>query len=312
MTKYVVTGAAGFIGSHIAETLVRKGGEVVAVDNLFTGKKENLKHLLKDLRFVKADIRDTDKMQRHMRGTDAVFHLAAIPSVPRSVAEPVITNEVNVGGTLSVLKAALDAGVRRVVYSSSSSAYGDSPRLPKVETMKPEPLSPYAAQKLMGEYYARIFNDIYGLETVSLRYFNVFGPRQDPKSQYAAVVPKFITLLASSRPPVIFGNGKQSRDFTYIDNVVDANLLAAKAPKTNGKVVNIACGERTTVNELARLIAKIMGKNIGPVYKPARKGDVLHSLAGIALAKKTLGYKPAVSLEDGLKKTVEFFTRSSA
>ncbi len=311
MTKCLVTGAAGFIGSHLAETLVKRGFEVAGVDNFITGRRENIRQFETSIEFIEADVRDAEKMKKLMQGVDTVFHTAALPSVPRSVAEPELSNDINVNGTLTVLLAARDAGVRRVVYSASSSAYGDTPTLPKVETMPPDPLSPYAAQKLMGEYYCSVANRVYGVETVSLRYFNVFGPRQDPASEYAAVVPNFITRLEKNEPPIIFGDGEQSRDFTYIESVVDASLLAAAAGDAAGKVINIACGERTTVTELALLIAGIMKKDIAPVYEPPRKGDVLHSLADISLAEKVLGFKPAVSLEEGLRKTVEFFTSSA-
>lgn len=306
--KTVVTGAAGFIGSHVTEALAGRGDEVTAIDNFITGRRENVKHFPEEVRFEEADIRDTAKMKDFFKDAEAVFHLAALPSVPRSVADPELSNDINVNGTLSILIAARDAGVRRVVYSSSSSVYGDTPTLPKIENMKPSPLSPYAAQKLMGEYYCLLFNQIYGLETASLRYFNVFGPRQDPSSQYAAVVPKFITLIMQDTPPVIFGDGEQSRDFTYVDNVVACNLLASEKPDAAGNVMNVACGERTTVNELARMIAGILGKDIEPVHEPARQGDVKHSLADITAAREIIGFEPGVDLKQGLEKTAEFFT----
>lgn len=304
---YLVTGGAGFIGSHLVEELVKQGQGVRVIDNLSTGKKENIKPFLEKIEFTEGDIRDLELVRAAMDGVDYVLHQAAVPSVPRSVKDPLISNSVNVEGTLNILVAARDADVKRVVYASSSSVYGDTPVLPKHEDMKQEPRSPYAVSKLGGELYCQAFYHVYGLETVALRYFNVFGPRQDPKSQYAAVVPKFITALLHVETPTIFGDGEQSRDFTYIENVVAANLLATKASGVAGEVFNIACGERITINELACMLADIIGVNIEPEHTPPRPGDVLHSLADISKAKELLGYEVKVSTPEGLEQTVEWY-----
>ena len=304
---YLVTGGAGFIGSHIVERLVREGQKVRVIDNLSTGKKKNIEPFLEKTEFVEGDIRDLEPLREAMDGVDYVLHQAAVASVPRSVKDPLTSNSVNVEGTLNILITARDADVKRVVYASSSSVYGDTPTLPKHEDMKQEPRSPYAVSKLGGELYCQAFYHIYGLETIALRYFNVFGPRQDPKSQYAAVVPKFITALLHGEPPTIFGDGEQSRDFTYIENVVEANLLAAKASGVAGEVFNIACGERITINELACMLAEIIGVNIEPEHTPPRSGDVLHSLADISKAKRLLGYEVKVSTPEGLEQTVEWY-----
>lgn len=312
MTKlYLVTGGAGFIGSHIVERLVREGHKVRVIDNLSTGNKENIEPFVEEIEFIEGDIRDLELVREAMEGVDYVLHQAAVPSVPRSVKDPLMTNAANVDGTLNILITARDTGVKRVVYASSSSAYGDAPILPKHEEMKPEPRSPYAVSKLAGELYCQAFYHVYGLETVALRYFNVFGPRQDPESQYAAVVPKFIMALLSGEPPTIFGDGEQSRDFTYIENVVEANLLAAEAPDAAGEVFNIACGERITVNELTRLLAEIAGANpeLKPEYAPQRPGDVRHSLADISKAGRLLGYEVKVSASEGLKQAVEWYRK---
>lgn len=304
---YLVTGGAGFIGSHLVEELVKQGQRVRVIDNLSTGKKENIKPFLEEIEFIEGDIRDLELVREAMDGIDYVLHQAAVPSVPRSVKDPLTTNSVNIGGTLNVLIAAQGAGVKRVVYASSSSVYGDTPVLPKYEDMKQEPRSPYAVSKLGGELYCQAFYHVYGLETVALRYFNVFGPRQDPKSQYAAAVPKFITALLHGEPPTIFGDGEQSRDFTYIENVVVANLLAAKAPAVAGEVFNIACGERITINELVHMLAEIIGVNIEPEHTLPRPGDVLHSLADISKARELLGYGVKVNSHAGLARTVEWY-----
>ena len=304
---YLVTGGAGFIGSHIVERLVREGQKVRVIDNLSTGEKKNIEPFLEKTEFVEGDIRDLEPLREAMDGVDYVLHQAAVASVPRSVKDPLTSNSVNVEGTLNILITARDADVKRVVYASSSSVYGDTPTLPKHEDMKQEPRSPYAVSKLGGELYCQAFYHIYGLETIALRYFNVFGPRQDPKSQYAAVVPKFITALLHGEPPTIFGDGEQSRDFTYIENVVEANLLAAKASGVAGEVFNIACGERITINELACMLAEIIGVNIEPEHTPPRSGDVLHSLADISKAKRLLGYEVKVSTPEGLEQTVEWY-----
>ena len=305
--RFIVTGGAGFIGSNIVIELVKNNNEVVVIDNLLTGKFNNLSGVMDQIRFVEGDIQDLDLLKREFIDIDYVLHQAALPSVPRSVDDPIASNQNNVDGTLNVLVAARDAEVKRVVYAASSSAYGNSPSLPKKEDMKPDPLSPYAITKLVGEQYCKVFYELYGLETVSLRYFNVFGPHQDPNSQYAAVIPKFITAMLNDESPVIFGDGEQSRDFTYIQNNVDANLLACEVTGVAGKMFNIASGERISLNELVAMLKKILGKKIEPVYKEPRPGDVKHSLADITLAREILGYKPRYGFEDGLKKTVEWF-----
>jgi len=304
---YLVTGAAGFIGSHIAEALVNQGERVKVLDNFVTGKRENLAPFLDQIELVEGDLRNPSDVSRAVEGVEIVFHEGALPSVPKSVEDPVGSNESNITGTLNLLMAARDAGVRRVVYAASSSAYGDSPTLPKEETMTPAPLSPYATQKYVGELYCRNFYDLFGLETVALRYFNVFGPRQDPMSQYAAVIPKFITALAEGKPPTIYGDGEQSRDFTYVENVVRANLLAARAEGIAGQMMNFACGERYTLNEILAKLQKIMKTDIKPIFADSRPGDVKHSLADIRKSRELLGYTPHVSLEEGLKRTVAFF-----
>jgi nucleoside-diphosphate-sugar epimerase len=277
------------------------------IDNLSTGNRRNIEPFLEEIEFIECDIRDLDLVTEAMEGVDYVLHQAAVPSVPRSVKDPLTSNSANVEGTLNVLLAARDANVKRVVYASSSSVYGDTPVLPKHEDMKQAPRSPYAVSKLAGEVYCQAFYHTYGLETVALRYFNVFGPRQDPKSQYAAVVPKFISALLQNNPPTVFGDGEQSRDFTYVQNVVEANLLAAKAPNVAGEVFNIACGERLTVNELARVLAETIGVNVEPEYTSGRPGDVLHSLADISKARELLGYAVKVNASHGLKETVDWY-----
>lgn len=307
---YLVTGGAGFIGSHIAEALVGRGDRVRVLDNLMTGKRENLKHLISDIQFIEGDIRDFDTVRRAMDGVGIVFHEAAIPSVPRSVKEPVLNHEVNVNGTFNVLLAARDAGVRRVVYAASSSAYGEKGTDAKVETQLPDPLSPYAVAKLVGEFYCRVFTGVYGLETVALRYFNVFGPRQDPSSPYSGVISKFITELLNGRQPVIFGDGEQSRDFTYVANVVDANLRAADAPAASGHIINLGLNQRTTLNQLLDELQRIIGASVKPVYHEARPGDIRHSLADVTLATELLDYHPQVDLADGLRQTVEWYRQN--
>jgi UDP-glucose 4-epimerase len=305
--RILVTGGAGFIGSHLAEKLVGLGHEVIVLDDLSTGREENIVHLRDSITFIKGSITDRALLSRVMEGVQVVFHQAALGSVPRSVEDPVTTHEVNITGTFNVLLAARDAGVKRVVYAASSSAYGDTPTLPKVETMLPNPLSPYAVSKLVGEYYCQVFTRVYGLETVSLRYFNVFGPRQNPHSQYAAVIPKFITAALKDEPLSVFGDGEQSRDFTYIDNVVQANLLAMASPHAVGKVYNVACGGRYTLNELIRQLEAIFGRQLEVQYLPPRAGDVKHSEASITEAQRDLGYRVLVSFEEGLKKTAEWY-----
>lgn len=303
----LVTGGAGFIGSHITERLVQLGHTVTVLDDLSTGREENIAHLEGRLRFVKGSITDRALLQEVMQGIEVVFHQAALGSVPRSVEDPLTTHEVNVTGTFNVLLTAWDAGVKRVVYAASSSAYGDTPTLPKVETMLPSPLSPYAVSKLVGEYYCQVFARVYGLETVSLRYFNVFGPRQNPDSQYAAVIPRFITSALKGEPLTVFGDGEQSRDFTYIENVVRANLLAMESPHAVGKVYNVACGGRYTLNELIRQLETILGRKLEVKYLPPRAGDVKHSEASIQLAREDLQYEVRVSFEQGLSQTVKWY-----
>ena len=305
--RFIVTGGAGFIGSNIVDRLVAEDNEVVVIDNLLTSKIDNLKDVMSRIKFVNGDIQDLDLLAKEFDGADYVLHQAALASVPRSIDNPIASNQNNIDGTLNVLVAARDAGVKRVVYAASSSAYGNTPTLPKYEGMAPDPLSPYAITKLVGEQYCKVFYDIYGLETVSLRYFNVFGPRQDPNSQYAAVIPKFITAMLNDERPVIFGDGEQSRDFTYVQNNVDANLLACTAANTAGRMFNIACGERITLNQLVEVLNDILGKDIEPVHEDERAGDVKHSLADISLAGDVLGYEPEYDFKEGLLKTVEWF-----
>jgi UDP-glucose 4-epimerase len=312
MSKYCVTGGAGFIGSHLVEHLVAQGHQVVVVDNFSTGKMANIAHLSRAIDLYEADVRDLEALRPAFAGVDVVFHQAALPSVPRSVRDPVSTTEANVLGTLNVLIAARDAGVRRVVLASSSSVYGANPQLPKQEGLELQPLSPYAASKLACEAYASAFWHSYGLETVSLRYFNVFGPRQDPTSQYAAAIPIFLRRMLSGEPPVVFGDGEQTRDFTYVLNVVQANILAATAPEAPGKVFNIACGQQVSVNQLVSRLNELLRTALSPEYAPPRPGDVRHSVADVALARQVLGYEPQVSFDEGLARTVEWFLQHRA
>jgi nucleoside-diphosphate-sugar epimerase len=307
MSKYLVTGGAGFIGSNLARRLLSGGEEVVILDDFSTGKSENIEDIEDRLTLITGDICDIDTVRRAMRGIDYVFHHAAVVSVPRSVDDPARTNDVNVTGTLNCLMAARDAGAARFVFAASSSAYGESPELPKREEMKPHPLSPYGVSKLVGEMYCRVFYEVYGLPTVSLRYFNIFGPYQDPGSQYAAVVPIFIARLLRGESPVVFGDGEQSRDFTYIDNAVQANLLAVKSAKADGKIFNVACGDRYTINELVAHLQHLTGSDKAPTYVEPRPGDIRHSMGDISAAERALGYKPEVSFEEGLKRTVAWF-----
>jgi UDP-glucose 4-epimerase len=302
--KAIITGGAGFIGSNLAEVLSRGNG-VIIVDDLSTGNEANIRGL--DIEFVKGSVTDLDLLRTTFKDADYVFHQAAIPSVPRSIKDPISTNEANVNGTLNVLVAAMDVGVKKVIYASSSSVYGDTPELPKREDMKPNPLSPYAVTKLMGEYYCKVFNDVYDLKTVSLRYFNVYGPKQDPYSDYAAVIPKFIKRVQEGKPPIIYGDGNQTRDFTSVDDVVSANILAAGSDAEG--VYNVATGKRITINELAKEIMAIMGRDLNPIHEKPREGDVLHSLGDITKAKKDFGYEPGDNLEENLKDTVNWFRR---
>jgi UDP-glucose 4-epimerase len=310
MEKFLVTGGAGFIGSNICRRLVEEGYFVRVVDNLLTGKKSNLEGVMDNVEFIEADMGDDAVARSALKDIDVVLHQGALPSVPRSVDNPAATHRHCVDATFTLLLAARDAGVKRFVYASSSSAYGDTPTLPKVETMPPSPLSPYAVGKLVGEYYCSVFYNVYGLETISLRYFNVFGPYQDPTSQYAAAIPAFVTAILKDEPPTIYGDGQQSRDFTYVDNVVEANLLAARAKQTKGEVLNIACGEAITVNAIIDMINEILGKDIKPIYTDPRPGDVRHSLADISAVKKLLGFKPKVSFRNGLQKAIDWYRKN--
>jgi len=304
----LVTGGAGFIGSHIASALTKDGARVRVLDDLSTGHRENIDEIGGDVDFIQGSVADEDLLNKVLEDVELVFHEAAIPSVPRSVEAPRQTHIASVDGTFSLLVAARDRGVRRVVYAASSSAYGDQPTLPKSEEMRPDPLSPYAVAKLVGEYYCRAFTRVYGLETVSLRYFNVFGPRQDPGSQYSGVVSRFISVLLSNERPVIYGDGEQSRDFTYIDNVVFANLSAASAKEASGKVINVANGQRITLNQLLAELKELMGKqDVTAEYLEPRVGDVRHSLADITMARELLGYESKVDLREGLQRTIDWF-----
>jgi UDP-glucose 4-epimerase len=309
MALYLITGIAGFIGSSIARALLAQGGQVRGIDNFSTGKRENIAEILGDIDFRDTDLADIDRVNDACRGVDYIFHEAAIPSVPKSVLDPLGSNRANVDGTVHLLIAAKEARVKRVVYAASSSAYGDTPTLPKHEGMPPNPISPYAVAKLASEYYMTSFYRCYGLETVCLRYFNIFGPRQDPTSPYSGVLAKFITQMLADQQPTIFGDGKQSRDFTYIDNVVSANLLAMKAPfeQAAGGVFNVATGTRVDLNETFELLKKIIGYKGEVNYGPERSGDVKHSLADLSRTEKALGYKPLVSFEEGLRKTVDWY-----
>ncbi|MEK6289035.1 MAG: SDR family oxidoreductase [Acidobacteriota bacterium] len=306
---YLVTGGAGFIGSHITERLVRDGHRVRVLDDFSSGKEVNLESFRGGVEVVRGDIRDAQLVSKAARGVDVVFHEAALGSVPRSVADPVSTHEVNITGTLNVLLAARDAGARRVVYASSSSVYGETPVLPKREEMSPQPLSPYALSKLAGEYYASVFKEVYGFEIVSLRYFNIFGPRQDLESQYAAVIPRFITALLYGKAPLVYGDGLQSRDFTYVDNVVDANLLAAEVDGVAGQAFNVACGGRYTLLDLLARLKEILGSDIEPIHEAARAGDVRDSQASIEAAEQAFGYRVSVDFEEGLRKTVDWYRK---
>ncbi len=304
---YLVTGGAGFIGSNVAEGLVRRGDRVRIFDNFSTGRSENLAGL--DIEVVEGDLRDRLQVQRAVAGVEGVFHQAALRSVPRSVDDPVSTNDVNVGGTLNLLMACREAGVRRVVYASSSSAYGDDPALPKVETLPSNPISPYAVAKLAAEHYCRTFARLYGLETVSLRYFNVFGPRQNPESKYSAVIPRFLQLALERQPLEIHGDGEQSRDFTYIDNVVQGNLRAMDTPGVSGEVFNIACGTRHSLLAIAQAIGQFLGRELPRHHTPPRAGDVKHTLADISKAERLLGYHPTVDFAAGIQRTCEYFVK---
>ena len=307
MARYLVTGGAGFIGSHLVDALLERGAQVRALDNLSTGRRANLEQALTQIEFIEGDVRDGETVRRAMQNVDYVLHQAALPSVQRSIADPLTTNDVNVTGTLNVLLAARDAKVKRVVMASSSSVYGDTPALPKQEAMPTRPRSPYAVSKLAAERYCLSFYEVYGLPAVALRYFNVFGPRQDPASQYSAVIPRFITALLKGEAPTIYGDGTQSRDFTFIANVVQANLLACERDAAAGKVINVACGTRYTLLDLYAELARIVGTEIEPVFEAPRPGDVQHSLAAIEVARQALGYEPSVGWAEGLQQTVEWY-----
>lgn len=312
MASYLITGGAGFIGSHLAEELVRRDEKVRILDNFDSGTHENINHFIQNVELIEGDIRDLDKLQKSMCSIDYVLHTAALRSVPRSVDDPLSTNEINVQGTLNVLWAAKAAGVKRMVNVSSSSVYGGCDKLPQVETQPLNPLSPYAVSKLAAEYYCKVFSEIYSLETVSLRYFNVFGPRQDPKSEYAVVIPIFINAGLEGRQAEVHGDGLQTRDFTYIADTVDATLLAAVTPGVSGKVFNIACGERYSVLDLLKTTEKLLGVSIKYVHTDPRQGDARHTQADITLASKLMGYKPKVSFEEGLRRTVEWFSNNTS
>ena len=307
MAHYLVTGGAGFIGSHIAQKLIDEGHEVRVFDNFSTGKRRNLEPFSGRCTIIEGDVRDAGAVEKAVCGVDVVFHQAALASVPRSIADPASTNEVNVEGTLNLLIAAKNSGVKRFVYASSSSVYGDSAKLPKEEQMAPNPKSPYAVSKLAGEMYCLAFSSVYKLPTTSLRYFNVFGPRQDPDSQYAAVIPLFVKALLERQRPTIFGDGEQSRDFTYVDNVVSANLLASRSNHPGGSVYNVACGTRFSLNSLYGQLSNILNVEIEPVYDPPRPGDVKHSQASICAIEADLGYRTSVPFDEGLRRTVRWY-----
>lgn len=324
----LVTGGGGFIGSHITEGLIRKGHRVRVLDNFCTGKLSNLAALrdaagsaifasdgnalnTKLAELIRGDAAEPDVCKKGCQGIDVVIHVAAIPSVPKSVADPISSHRANIEATFQLLLAARDAKVRRFIYAASSSAYGESEKLPKEESMASSPLSPYAVQKLAGENYCRVFANCYGMQTLSMRYFNVFGPRQDPQSQYAAAIPAFITSIIRGEAPTIYGNGEQTRDFTYIDNIVAANILAVEALETRGQVINVACGEHVTLNEIIARINQKLGKEVRPNHVPPRSGDIMHSWADIALAEKVIGYRPVVPFAEGLKRTIDWYVANA-
>jgi len=307
-----VTGGAGFIGSNTVDELVRRGDSVVVLDDLSSGKEENLAEVRNKISFIKGSITELETVRKAMHEADYVLHLAARASVPRSVKDPLETNKINVEGTLNVLVAARDAKVKRVVFAGSSSAYGETPLLPKIETMQPTPISPYGVSKFAGELYAQTFGRVYGLENVCLRYFNIFGPRQDSSSPYSGVLAKFCAAFLEGTPPAVFGDGEQSRDFTYVDNAVAANLLACETPNVSGKVFNIGMGGRVTLNETLAQLAKLAGTKLETKYEPAREGDILHSQADITQAREALKYEPSISFEEGLAKTFDWYREAQA
>jgi len=306
-SRYLVTGGAGFIGSHLVEALVEQGQDVRVLDNFLTGKRENIAPFLADIDLIEGDIRDLGTCKQAVEGVEFVLHQAALPSVPRSLEDPILTNEINIRGTLNLLLASRDAGIKRFIFASSSSVYGDDAVLPKREGMEGVPLSPYAVTKLIGEKYCQVFGRVFDLPTLSLRYFNIFGPRQDPHSQYAAVIPLFIIKMMKGERPIIYGDGEQSRDFTFVANVVEANRLAIQAGEISGEVINLACGEKTTVNQLFEGIRQILHKDINPTYGEPRPGDIRHSFADITKAKKVLKYEPKISLSQGLQETIRWY-----
>jgi len=307
LATYLVTGGAGFIGSNLVEELIRRDEKVRVIDNFFTGKKENIEEFIPKIELVQGDIRNLDGVKEAVDGVDFVLHEAALTSVVRSIERPLATTETNIDGTLNVLVAARDAKVKRVIYASSSSIYGNSPTLLKREDIIPSPLSPYAVSKLSGEYYCQVFYRIYGLETVILRYFNVFGPRQNLVSQYAAAIPRFIKAMLNRKSPTIYGDGEQSRDFTFVENVVEANILACREEKITGEIFNIGGGRSTTINQLAELISRLLDKSIEPIYTDPQPGDVRHSLADITKARRLLSYQPRINLKEGLKRTLKWY-----
>lgn len=310
-TKCLVTGGAGFIGSNLADELISQGAKVSIIDNLITGFRENLDEITGDFKFFEADINDDDALVKAIDGVEVIFHQAALPSVPRSVDDPAETHQACVNGTFNLLNRAREKGVRRVIYAASSSAYGDQETLPKVETMAPDPLSPYAAAKLTGEYYCRVFSNVYGMECVALRYFNVFGPRQNPSSQYSGVISRFIDALMKNETPAIYGDGEQTRDFTYIANVIDANIKAASSTSGIGEVMNAANGEKVSLNQLLETLKKIIGREgVTAEFLPERKGDVKHSQADNRKAVEMIGYEKLVGLEEGLRRTIDWWKSS--
>ena len=310
--RYVVTGGAGFIGSNTVDELVRRGASVVVLDDLSAGKEENLGEVRNKISFIKGSINDLEAVRRTMHEADYILHLAARTSVPRSIKDPLETNRVNIEGTLNVLLAARDAKVKRVVLAASSSAYGETPVLPKVETMQPQPISPYGVTKYVGELYAQMFGRVYGLQNVSLRYFNVFGPRQDPGSPYSGVLSKFCTAFLEQTEPVVFGDGEQTRDFTYIENVVQANLSACEAPAASGRVINVGTGDRISLNQTLQLLREISGNSLEARYDPAREGDIRDSQADLTLSREVLNYEPTVNFAEGLRRTFAWYKESQA
>ncbi len=310
MASFLVTGGAGFIGSNIVAELIGRGEKVRVLDNFTTGRRENLEALKDSVELVEGSLTDLETVRSAVQGVDFVLHQGALPSVPRSIEQPINTNDVNVSGTLNVLVAGKEYGVRKIVVASSSSVYGNTEESPKHEAMHPRPLSPYAVSKLACEYYARVFYEIYGLPTVVLRYFNVFGPRQNPDSQYSAVIPKFIKSMLAGKSPIIYGDGLQSRDFSFVENVVKANILAANADGGNGKTMNIACQESYSLLDLLETLNNILGTTIRPVFEPPRKGEVKHSLADISLARERIGYVPTVKWKEGLARTVDWYRKN--